>query len=76
MRRVHVAWVFLAVVGVVLLFVSQIATSARQAGAAIQVDNDDLGGTVTGPKGPEAGRMGHCRNVGPAYEVRQDRRDG
>ena len=29
--------------------------SAQQAGGAIPIDNDDLGGTVTGPKGPEAG---------------------
>ena len=29
--------------------------SARQAGGAIPIDNDDLGGAVTGPKGPEAG---------------------
>ena len=30
--------------------------SARQAGgASVAVDNDDLGGIVTGPKGPEAG---------------------
>ena len=29
--------------------------TAQQAGGAIPIDNDDLGGTVTGPKGPEAG---------------------
>src|SRR6266545_2343797 len=32
------------------------AASARQgSGAAVAVDNDDIGGVVTGPKGPEAG---------------------
>src|ERR671915_434831 len=55
MRRVYVACCFVAVIGSVLLLVSQSPTSARQAGGAIQIDNDDLGGTVTGPKGPEAG---------------------
>jgi hypothetical protein len=29
--------------------------SARQAGQAVQVDNDDIGGVVTSTKGPEAG---------------------
>lgn len=28
--------------------------SARQ-GDAVRIDNDDIGGTVTGPRGPEAG---------------------
>jgi hypothetical protein len=32
------------------------ATAARQASsAAVAIDNDDIGGVVTGPKGPEAG---------------------
>jgi len=32
------------------------ATSARQGSAtAVPVDGDDIGGVVTGPKGPEAG---------------------
>ena len=35
--------------------VSRSPMSAQQAGGAIPIDNDDLGGTVTGPKGPEAG---------------------
>ena len=35
---------------------SVVSTSARrQAGDAIRVDDDDVGGVVTGPKGPEAG---------------------
>ena len=29
--------------------------AGQQAGATVAVDNDDLGGVVTGPKGPEAG---------------------
>ena len=55
MRRLHLACVFLAALGVGLLLVSRSPMSAQQAGGAIPVDNDDLGGTVTGPKGPEAG---------------------
>ena len=39
-----------------LVALSLAATSARQAGgSAIDLDKDDLGGVVTGPKGPEAG---------------------
>ncbi len=55
MRRLHLAWVFLAVLGVGLLLVSRSPMRAQQAGGAIPIDNDDLGGVVTGPKGPEAG---------------------
>jgi hypothetical protein len=55
MRRVHLAYGFAAVFGIVLLLASYSPMSARQAGSAIPIDNDDLGGTVTGPKGPEAG---------------------
>src|SRR4029079_19587806 len=39
-----------------LLSVSQARIDARQtAGDAVRVDNDDIGGVVTGPNGPEAG---------------------
>src|SRR5512132_3048041 len=31
------------------------ATAARQGSSAIAIDGDDIGGVVTGPKGPEAG---------------------
>ena len=55
MRRLHLAFIFVAVLGVGLLLVSRSPMSAQQAGGAIPIDNDDLGGTVTGPKGPEAG---------------------
>jgi hypothetical protein len=55
MRRLHLACVFVAVLGVGFLLVSQSPTSAQQGGGAIPIDSDDLGGTVTGPKGPEAG---------------------
>ena len=55
MRRLHLACAFVAVLGMALLLISRSPTSAQQQGGAIPVDNDDLGGTVTGPKGPEAG---------------------
>lgn len=37
------------------LALSLAASTARQPAPAIVLDKDDLGGTVTGPKGPEAG---------------------
>ena len=55
MRSVRLLFVFLACVGVALFLAAGNPMSARQAGGAIPVDNDDLGGVVTGPKGPEAG---------------------
>src|SRR5436190_21132504 len=43
------------IVGLLSLLVP-FATSARQSsGALVAIDNDDIGGIVTGPKGPEAG---------------------
>jgi hypothetical protein len=55
MRRLHLACVFVAILGIVLLVASPSPMSARQAGSTIPIDADDLGGTVSGPKGPEAG---------------------
>ena len=43
-------------VGLLVFLASLVGTHAFQsAGTAIQIDNDDLGGVVTGPRGPEAG---------------------
>jgi len=55
MRKLHLLGAIVAMIGMVLLLASRNPTSAQQAGGAIPIDNDDLGGTVTGPKGPEAG---------------------
>ena len=55
MRTARLLFVFVACVGVALFLAAGNPMSARQAGGAIPVDNDDLGGVVTGPKGPEAG---------------------
>jgi hypothetical protein len=43
-------------VGVAAIALSLVSLSARQAGnTTVTIDNDDIGGVVTGPKGPEAG---------------------
>ena len=39
----------------VLLAASLVTTSARQPAQSVTLDKDDVGGVVTGPKGPEAG---------------------
>ena len=54
MRHVRLLFV-LGIVGVALFLTSWNPMSARQAGDAIAIDADDLGGVVTGAKGPEAG---------------------
>src|SRR5688500_8018390 len=52
----RVALVALGLALVVLAFAPRVSVRAQQAAApAITVDADDLGGVVTGPKGPEAG---------------------
>ena len=48
----------LAIVAAVSLGIFWIVSPARtsaQAGAAVSIDNDDIGGMVRGPRGPEAG---------------------
>jgi hypothetical protein len=46
----------LLIATMLVFVVSLAATSARQQGSqAVPIDGDDLGGVVTGPKGPEAG---------------------
>ena len=58
MRTVRVSCLLAVVAGVAVFFASWDRASARQApGGAIAVDSDDLGGVVTGPKGPEAERL-------------------
>ena len=45
-------------------------TEAHQVqGDPVAVDNDDIGGVVSGPNGPEAGVCGHRRNDRPAHQV-------
>jgi hypothetical protein len=57
MRTTRALFLGVMAVGVLALAVaSRSSVSARQLGAdAVRVDNDDLGGVVTGAKGPEAG---------------------
>jgi hypothetical protein len=52
----HLSYFVACAAGAALLAGAWNPMSARQAGgAAVAVDNDDLGGVVTGAKGPEAG---------------------
>jgi len=37
------------------LSISLATVRAQQGGAAVAIDNDDIGGVVTGARGPEAG---------------------
>ena len=46
---VRSAFLALVVTGLV------VALQAQQPQAAVAIDSDDIGGVVTGPKGPEAG---------------------
>jgi hypothetical protein len=55
MSTIRLSHVFVALVGGALMLASGIQMRAQQAGGAIPIDNDDLGGVVTGAKGPEAG---------------------
>jgi hypothetical protein len=57
MRKTRGWYLPAVMVGVVgVLAASLIGVNARQAtGGAVPIDNDDLGGVVTGAKGPEAG---------------------
>ncbi len=49
-------WTGLSICGLLILVALYTSTSARQnAAAAVPIDGDDIGGVVTGPKGPEAG---------------------
>ena len=56
MKPARTSYLLAAAVGVALSVTAWNPTSARQAGgAAVAIDNDDVGGVVTGAKGPEAG---------------------
>ena len=58
MKTIRASYLNAVIAGVVvLLAVSLVSTSARQlpAGGTVAIDNDDIGGVVTGAKGPEAG---------------------
>src|SRR5688572_31684895 len=53
-RRLLRSTLLAAGVGLILA-VSLVTTSARQPASSVTIDKDDVGGVVTGPKGPEAG---------------------
>ena len=59
----------------VVLTGSVVEVSAQQsAPAAVAIDNDDIGGVVTGPNGPEAGVWVIAETTRPSDPLRQDRR--
>jgi hypothetical protein len=51
----HVLYSSVAAVGIAALAVGSAASVSAQQAAAVAIDNDDIGGVVTGPNGPEAG---------------------
>src|SRR6266700_1735898 len=53
-----ISWLYagaLAIGIALLLSASQASINAGQPAGAVSIDNDDLGGLVSGPNGPEAG---------------------
>ena len=54
---------------------AQAPVRAQQAGSAqVAIDNDDIGGVVTGPERAGSRRLGHRRDDRPADQVRPHRR--
>ena len=67
---------FASVALAALIALAVLPASAQQAAtAAVTIDNDDIGGVVTGPNGPEAGVwvIAETRDLPVRYH--QDRRD-
>ena len=57
-------------------FAALLAAAPAQLSAqvAVAIDNDDIGGVVTGPNGPEAGVWVIAETTRPRHQVRQDGR--
>src|SRR4029453_2094141 len=57
MKRAHVLSAGSLAIGIALVFVVTRAPiqAGQVSGGSAQIDADDIGGTVTGPNGPEAG---------------------
>jgi hypothetical protein len=55
MRITRVLPIVSLIAGVALVIAVSLAQPAAQAGAPVPIDADDIGGRVTGPRGPEAG---------------------
>jgi hypothetical protein len=51
----HVLYSTVAAVGIAAVMVASPMRGNAQQAAAVAIDNDDIGGVVTGPSGPEAG---------------------
>ena len=55
MKLRQVLYSTVAAIGIVAFSASVSAPASAQQAAAVTIDNDDIGGVVTGPQGPEAG---------------------
>ena len=57
MRMKNALYVGVAAVAIAVIWAGSVVTLDAQqpAGAAVSIDDDDIGGVVTGPNGPEAG---------------------
>jgi len=55
MKLRQVLYSTVAAIGIVAFSASVSAPASAQQAAAVAIDNDDIGGVVTGPQGPEAG---------------------
>src|SRR5260370_37853406 len=58
-----------------LSLISLISAPVIAQQASVAIDNDDIGGIVRGPGGPEAGVWVYCGDHRIANEIRQDRCD-
>src|SRR5687767_7427931 len=55
MRTTKLLYTAAAIVGVAIFLQLPLAQMSAQQGAAVRIDNDDIGGVVTSTKGPEPG---------------------
>jgi hypothetical protein len=51
----QVLFTSVAAIGIAAFAIGAPIPAGAQQAAAVAIDNDDIGGVVTGPKGPEAG---------------------
>src|SRR3989442_15660219 len=60
MRMKNALYVGVAAVAIAVIWAGSVVTLDAQqpAGAAVSIDDDDIGGVVTGPNGPQAGVWG------------------
>ena len=64
-----------AVAFVAVVAASLAALRGQVAAQSVAIDNDDIGGVVTGPSGPEAGVWVIAETTDAAHPLHQERRD-